>query len=737
MELPEKLKPKSVAELENWFLDALAAEPLPAEDLLNALEQWDPSADGARRRELAAWLEEALIERGDKFGLLRLLSLRSAWEDGGPEFRERCLQSLRRVFKERAEAVLLANAGFDSPAPARECLRRLSLLARLREGVLCRDKTWGFGIVRRVDDFYARVTIDFARKPNHALALTYAAEALELIGEDHLLARAYREPQALEALRREQPGEVVRLALRSYGPLNAAQIKEALVGVVLPEAEWKGFWDAARKELKADPLVEVPANRNAPLRLLEQAKSYDAAWFGRLGEEKDPERIAALAQEAERSGSAEALPQTWREIVGERLAFAIRGVQTANPALTVRLALLARRLGFREALPATRGAVVKVPEVLNDLLSGERLAQATAAMSAREIEKFLAALADFDRARLTERLLQLLPRLSLNALAEALRWLTAERREAEAAAVLNGLLGPRGASPVVLAWLCRNLDSFLAWGVGRLGDLLAQAMDAVAAPAGGEQLKAQKQLRELFQDRDWLEVALDSLDHGQREALVARLCGLNGWPEGDKRSALAAMIRVCPELSRVVAGRTEEEERPPARFTSWRSYRERQEQLRRLVEVTIPENSREIGVARSYGDLRENFEYQAAKDRQRLLLRRKRELEEDLAAVRGSDFQGLPCERAGMGTCVAFERPDGRVERVCILGEWDRDEPLNIIASRSKLALALAGHAAGESVLLPGAAGDELCRVLEVTGLTEEVRAWLNAPPPPAPAGAP
>ena len=53
-------------------------------------------------------------------------------------------------------------------------------------------------------------------------------------------------------------------------------------------------------------------------------------------------------------------------------------------------------------------------------------------------------------------------------------------------------------------------------------------------------------------------------------------------------------------------------------MTSSRSYRARQKHLERIMTVEIPENSKEIEVARSYGDLRENAEFKYAKERQGL-----------------------------------------------------------------------------------------------------------------------
>ena len=57
-------------------------------------------------------------------------------------------------------------------------------------------------------------------------------------------------------------------------------------------------------------------------------------------------------------------------------------------------------------------------------------------------------------------------------------------------------------------------------------------------------------------------------------------------------------------------------------------------QLKKLVEIDLPENAREIAVATSYGDLRENAEYKYAKEHQRILYLRQEEWEDDIKYVK-------------------------------------------------------------------------------------------------------
>jgi len=206
---------------------------------------------------------------------------------------------------------------------------------------------------------------------------------------------------------------------------------------------------------------------------------------------------------------------------------------------------------------------------------------------------------------------------------------------------------------------------------------------------------------------------------------MRRVRECRGWDESTRRSAMGKMIKLFPDLQAEAAPKSEEGTHR-GRFTSWRSYQERQEQLRVLIEVTIPANSKDIGHARSYGDLRENFEYQTAKDQQGLLMRRKADWERDLAEVRGTDFRGAPAKKVGMGTGVKLSRPDGREDGYWILGEWDRDETLNIISNMSEIAQRLEGAGPNDEVRMPDDGESEKTRIIAVSALSDELAAWVT-----------
>src|SRR5947207_13196118 len=100
------------------------------------------------------------------------------------------------------------------------------------------------------------------------------------------------------------------------------------------------------------------------------------------------------------------------------------------------------------------------------------------------------------------------------------------------------------------------------------------------------------------------------------------------------------------------------EEKTQTLIVSWSSLHKKQEEYEELVNKKIRENSKEIGVARSYGDLREHFEFKAAKEMQALLMRRKAELENALHRARGTAFECPDTTQVSIGTFVMLRETE-------------------------------------------------------------------------------
>ncbi|MFT5240032.1 MAG: transcription elongation GreA/GreB family factor [Candidatus Promineifilaceae bacterium] len=715
-------KGAAAGEIDNWLLSALDQEILPVSDFLELLAVRFGKGEIDKCNEWADLIQDTLAERKLGENLIALLRLRVEWQPKSNDLKAAYKALLNKVIIDRLQLTCVEGA-FEGPQSTIESFKRLDTLVRLKAGAYCVDNTWGFGIVKRLDDFYKKVTIDFLKKANHQMSFAYAGETLNAIDSEHLLARRQDDPAEMERITKEEPHTLIRITLSSYGDLTVTQVQERLAeeGFV-DDAKWKSFWDAARRGLKNDAHVEVPAKRSEPLRLLAKAKAYDAEWFANFALERDAKGIYALIEELEREGVTKALDDNSREVVGGRFAFAILGAEDADPTLCLKIILQANRLGFTGA---EEGSYVRPQVIAAHLAELGRFMPAVAGLSARDLLLFFTLLSEYEFTELPELLLSNIAEMPVQLLDESMAFLMSAGHEEQAKAGIQKLFAMKSAPPQVLYWLCMHLDVYREWGFGQISDLYLQVITCFESHATHYRLRAQKLMKGLFQDRDWLAVSLELIDAKARAHLMVRVRNARGWEEASRRSVMGKMIKLYPELEKSASDKSvRKDTKPKGRFTSWRTYKQRQEQLKEITDVGIPENSKDIGVAISYGDLRENFEYQAAKDKQGLLMRRKAELERDLAEVRGTDFADSRDGIGGRGTVVAYSTPDGATMTMTILGEWDRDEERSIVSSESELAKRLTGKKAGDTVELPVNEQGALCTVVSVSAISAEIKAW-------------
>ena len=173
------------------------------------------------------------------------------------------------------------------------------------------------------------------------------------------------------------------------------------------------------------------------------------------------------------------------------------------------------------------------------------------------------------------------------------------------------------------------------------------------------------------------------------------------FEELDKRSLLAAIIKLYPEVQAMVVG-TDKGSAPDAKIiVSWSSLKRRQAELEELVTKKIPQNSKDIGIARGYGDLKENHEFKSAREMQGILTRQKAELELDLARAEATDFAGADTTKVSLGTKVTLkDAKSGEHLVYTILGAWDSDLTKGIISYQTAVARALLNHPVGEQIEL-------------------------------------
>jgi len=140
------------------------------------------------------------------------------------------------------------------------------------------------------------------------------------------------------------------------------------------------------------------------------------------------------------------------------------------------------------------------------------------------------------------------------------------------------------------------------------------------------------------------------------------------------------------------------------------------DELNQLKSVERPAVIQAIATAREHGDLSENAEYHAARERQSFIEGRIKEIEDKLARAEVIDPRKLAGDRIAFGATVKLANADtGEEVQYRILGEVEADLAKGIISITSPLARSLLGKQAGDEVKVRMPGGERTYEVLEIS----------------------
>ncbi|AQU86897.1 transcription elongation factor GreA [Komagataeibacter nataicola] len=141
-----------------------------------------------------------------------------------------------------------------------------------------------------------------------------------------------------------------------------------------------------------------------------------------------------------------------------------------------------------------------------------------------------------------------------------------------------------------------------------------------------------------------------------------------------------------------------------------------EDELRKLKSEERPAIIRAIAEARSHGDLSENAEYHAARERQSFTEGRIQELEEIVSSVEVIDPASLSGDQVKFGARVKLVDEETDKEATYqIVGVYEADIKQGLLSISSPLAKSLIGKSVGDSVSVPAPGGDRTYEILEVT----------------------
>jgi transcription elongation factor GreA len=559
-------------------------------------------------------------------------------------------------------------------------------------------RTWGIGRIASIKD--DTFVIDFANKASHKMSLKMAVSALEVLGTEHIW--VLKRTLAREELAKKVKADAawaLKTIIKSFG--NAAdmkRIKAELVPDVLTAGEWSRWNTEARAILKKDSAFGNVPDKADVFMVRDKPISYEEKTYNKFKAEKGFfDRVHTFGDFIQ-AGQAEPDSDWFAEMFGYFTGF-LKGFTGVSETVVASWLVVQKVAGLYPFVAS--GVSIGFDELFQRI---ESLEETFGRIDDQELRReFLAAVRKYVAGwpAVFTRLFPLAPSRTI------VDELVAEARWDDLAGMLSGVLSRYREQRDALVWVARNLLSekwLERMDIARekVYICLIHLLDITYRDIANKQnasaaRKANRQIQEFLFDEGRL---LEYLMAADRDSITRLYTLVDDVKDLDPSIRIQLKHRIKekhPDFR--FLGEPEAEKVSLGLMVTRASYEKKSQDLKRLIDVEIPENSREIGVAMSKGDLRENAEYKAALEKQEMLKVTASRLKEEVQQAQIFNENEVRTDRIAFGTRARLRnRKTGEEETYTILGPWESNPSHNVISYLSPLGMALWDHRPGEEL---------------------------------------
>lgn len=667
------IEAKKFEDLEAMWMSRLESDPSDIEDFVATAKLLRKADERSRADALLGLLGDSLKE--NKLWLQRLAVLKEVVRlaKHPANFRKEIEEavtnsfSARPSFKRAMDAVKFT----DPTGNPLEKAERVETMLTFDVGECFFMTGRGSGTVVELNPELGVCRLDFDKEKRVSVPLGAAQKFLIPLPPGHLLRERIDSPENATKNAVAKPGETFARLLQSFGrPMTAGEIKDAMTGIV-PDAKWSSWWTSARKHpqiLVGGAGARANYSWNASTEVAEQRilSEFDAA---------SPRNKLELARKhSSRSGEL-------ADHFSSALASEAKRISKSDPALAWEIIAILEKLPGKYTLEIDQAS----------LLSGQLASRVVAAIPDRQLrERAIASVLEShpEWPKVFGELffLEEDPRI-LTLIADTLekRGMTEIRDR-----LIDETLRYARRHPRAFHWYLKTASESATLPPKANYALLFQMLDALTHDEFGA-VKAR--IREFF-DAGGLAIRIinNSADEEQARKLVDILERYGVLEEYRREIVRGAAMMKHPTLR--------EPQAEPIYATD-EAFRKKRDELEHLRKVEIPANSKALQVAREMGDLRENFEYKAARQRAEYLAALVGKLQSELSRVRVLNPSDIDTSEVRIGTKVGLSNGDQQ-RVVTILGPWESAPEHGVYSNQSEAAKALIGRHSGEIVSFMG-----------------------------------
>jgi transcription elongation factor GreA len=536
-----------------------------------------------------------------------------------------------------------------------EPLRQLELWLRYDEGRVVHIPAKGTARVRESNPKLGLVRVVFENGETMTLRIDEAQRLAQSLPIEHFLSQKYHAPARLIALAESDPAGLLESLFMSVNrPLQLNEIRDMLAGIV-HEAQWSAWWGKVRK----DPRLTVGAGAKPSVTWNSSAAGASSALADQFDQASPREKLDMYQRYAKRS--EELAQRMLRGLIA--LANASRD---ADPALSLEIALTL------DNTPEKAGAAFAFSPA--DLLSSDHAPDYVSGIQDRLARRKAVAIIERINADWPARFVRILQTETDTQLIGTMYTTLRDKGPAGQCDdfVRQTLSDPIGA-PRFYIWLCKELGEKTELKRYINGDFLTPLLGVLDHAAFKGHHPA---LRKLFDLGESADKAVAALDVTASRRLLDALIRDRALEDYRKEHIRKEIFLRFPELH---------ENKTHTLYVTKEALEKKRLEFEKLVREDIPHNTKEIQRTREYGDLRENFEYHAARHRQEMLSSRAKTLHDELSVARIIDPAVVDTSKISIGTRVTLRPASGEESAIVmtILGPWDSDPAANILSYTS------------------------------------------------------
>jgi transcription elongation factor GreA len=558
-------------------------------------------------------------------------------------------------------------------------------------------RTWGVGRIANVQG--DEIRIDFAKKRDHTMSLKMAVNALQTLSKTHIwvLKATWKKDKLHDRIKSDYPW-ALKTVIKSFGnSCDIKRLKAELVPSVLSPGEWTGWSVKARDILKSDPgfgvspdNIDIFTVRERPISIEEKLYNEFKAernFFDRaltilnFVAQKDVELDSEYFSEmfSYFSGYLRSRGQITEQTVAAYLL--VKDMVGRYPHLGTGLSL-----NFLDIFDG----IEDVPSLFFNLKDNKFREDFL-----RHIQLFVPQWADI--------YINLFPYALSQSIVTRLE--EAGQQDKLKAMTIDCFENFRDHKEA-LVWLYKNAaDSgwFRDAGISFEKQLitLIHILDLTYRDIENhrdttENRKINKQVYAILFKDGTLNSFIDKADDDTIIRLYTFINDVKDLDPQDKLNLRSRILDQHPNFK--FFGDAEKTIITRGLMATAAMYEEKQKQLAHIMDVEVPANSKEIAFALSLGDLRENAEYKAAKEKQEILNSTMARLKDEIERAQLFDPGSINTGRVSFGTRVVLRNnTTGKTEEFTILGPWESDPDRNIISYLSPFGGAILNKTVGET----------------------------------------